>query len=146
MESVYKTKLDHYYNLFEDAVIEKECVKIFENYYEIHNVRLDSSGCNCCGVKYNNIFIDGAVYMPYKQFSPDNKHSEPVYKKYKYCGPLSPYYIMCKQFSNTPSIKDFLFRCQYGNERFDNRVVSEKDVQIVDANFKKSTSIYYVKL
>jgi hypothetical protein len=148
----------------------KKLVKIYENYYEIYNMRLESMHCsNCCNTKYVDIFIDGVVYRPCgtsslsnsngssdcvmynNSLSNSNEIDKVKYKRYKFWGPLSAYYIMCKQFMRNELvddehiIKDFVFKCQYGNDRFDHKILSEKDTQIVDVKFRKELdSIWYI--
>ncbi len=157
--SIYGTKFRYYYYLLKDALETKKPVKIYDNYYEIHNMRLESARCYCCGAKYIDIFIDGVVYRPYGSSlscSSDSMNDclsnssgisgNPKYKRYKFWGPLSAYYIMCEfnEASDNHRIKEFVFKCQYGNGRFDHRIVSEKDVQIVDEKFEKELSDYII--
>lgn len=143
---LHKSKIDHYYNLFEDAKITKEYVKIYENYYEINDIRLEDVKC-CCGVSYRNVFIDGIIFKPYEITTlPYEGPKEMKYRRFKFWGPITPYYMICEQYNRNgnTTTKEPMFKCQYGNDRFDNRVLSEKDTQISDAKFRRESPNTYV--
>lgn len=146
MELYYKNRFNHYKTLFEIAINDRKNIKLYEFFFQPHELSIESGGCGCCDAKYDNIYISGYMYKPYKYGGIIK------YKKYNFSAYLASYYLMCKKFDRNPIefdnddtlINDFEFKCEYDKSKFLNRILSIAETNIVNVTIIKEKKSYAI--